>query len=152
MNAILVCVSVSHGNTKKVADVIGEVLGARVVEPEEVDAAELAKYDLVGFGAGIYFQQFQPRLRKFVKSLPEEQRGKAFVYTTSGFTPRINSLVKPLEKKGFDVVGTFASRGWDTSFPFSLFGGAKKGRPNDVDLAEAYKFAEGLRTSVDRTA
>ena len=42
MNVLLVCVSVSHGNTRRVADVMAEVLGATVVEPEEVTAADLA--------------------------------------------------------------------------------------------------------------
>ncbi|MER2223181.1 MAG: flavodoxin domain-containing protein, partial [Rhodococcus sp. (in: high G+C Gram-positive bacteria)] len=54
MKAIIVCTSVSHGNTRRIADVIAEVLDARVVEPGEIDSAELAGYDLVGFGSGIY--------------------------------------------------------------------------------------------------
>lgn len=51
---MIVCTSVSHGNTKRIADVMGEVLGARVVAPDEVEAAELADCDLIGFGSGIF--------------------------------------------------------------------------------------------------
>ena len=58
MKTIIVCTSVSHGNTKLIADVIGEVLDARVVEPGDIDAAQLADYDLVGFGSGIYLRSY----------------------------------------------------------------------------------------------
>ena len=30
---LIICVSVHHGNTKKIADVMAEVLGAEMVEP-----------------------------------------------------------------------------------------------------------------------
>lgn len=147
MTAIIVCVSVSHGNTRRIADAIGGVLGARIVQPEEIEVSDLADYDLVGFGSGIYNQNFHPRLRGFVKSLPEGQRGNAFVFATSGFPPITGPLVRRLEKKGFGVVDTFSCRAWDTWFPFKWFGGTRKGRPNQADLAAAQTFARGLKTS-----
>ena len=36
MKALLICVSVSRGNTRKVADVMASVLDSPVVEPEDV--------------------------------------------------------------------------------------------------------------------
>ncbi|MFC4511414.1 flavodoxin family protein [Streptomyces ehimensis] len=150
MKAVIVCTSVSHGNTKRIADVMGEVLEARVVEPEQIDAAELAAYDLVGFGSGIYTQNIHPRLRRFAESLPEGRYRKAFVFTTSGlpeppFRPHTRSLARLLERKGFDVSGTFQCRGYDTWLPFKLVGGIRKGRPDATDLQAARAFAEGLR-------
>lgn len=65
MKAIIVCSSVSHGNTKRIADVMGQILEARVVEPGQINAAELATYDLVGFGSGIFNMAFHPELRDF---------------------------------------------------------------------------------------
>lgn len=53
MKSVIVCTSVSHGNTKRIADVMGQALGAPVTAPEEVDPAGLAACDLVGFGSGI---------------------------------------------------------------------------------------------------
>ncbi|MBF6330350.1 flavodoxin family protein [Nocardia transvalensis] len=153
MKAIIVCVSVSHGNTKKVAEVIGQVLGARVVDPEEVDIAELATYDLVGFGSGIFNMAFHPRLRQFIQSLPEGQRQRAFVFNTSGFPEPpfrryIRSLTRLLSRKGFEVVDTFSCRAFDTWLPLMVVGGVQKGRPNAADLEAARTFAEGLRTRI----
>ncbi|MEU3353772.1 flavodoxin family protein [Streptomyces sp. NPDC037389] len=150
MRTVIVCTSVSHGNTKRIADVMGRVLEARVVEPEQVDVAELAAYDLVGFGSGIFTQNVHPRLRRFAESLPEGRYRKAFVFTTSGlpeppFRPHTRSLARLLEEKGFDVSDTFQCRGYDTSLPFNLVGGIKKGRPDASDLEAARAFAEGLR-------
>ncbi|MEV6103068.1 flavodoxin family protein [Nocardia sp. NPDC051981] len=153
MKTIIVCASVSHGNTKKVADVMGEVLDARVMSPEKVDAATLSDCDLVGFGSGIFMGAFHSGLREFVGALPKAQRGKAFVFATSGFPepslrPFTRPLVRLLEQRGFEVVDTFSCRAWDTFAPFKPVGGIRKGRPNADDLAAARSFAEGLRTRI----
>lgn len=153
MKAVIVCTSVSHGNTKRIADVMGRVLEARVVDPTQIDSAELATYDLVGFGSGIFLGSFHSQLREFVESLSEGQRGKAFVFATSGFPdagPQRFSrpMVRLLEQKGFQVVDTFSCRALDTYLPFKLVGGIRKDRPNGTDLAAARAFAEGLRARV----
>ncbi|MGP9022912.1 flavodoxin family protein [Streptomyces sp. BR1] len=150
MKAMIVCVSVSHGNTKRIADVMGNVLEAPVVAPEQVDMAELAACDLVGFGSGIFSMAFHPRLREFVQSLPKEERGRAFVFATSGLPevrllPFTGPLAGLLGQKGFDVVDTFTCRAWDTWLPFKPVGGIRKGRPDATDLEAARRFAEGLR-------
>ncbi|MEV5511161.1 flavodoxin family protein [Streptomyces orinoci] len=153
MKVMLVCASVSHGNTKRVADVMGQVLEARVVAPEEVDLAELAGCDLVGFGSGIFTGKFHPRLRQFVGALPEREWGRAFVFATSGLPelpvrPFTRPLVRLLEQKGFQVDDAFSCRGWDTWLPFKLVGGIRKDRPNGADLVAARAFAEGLRARI----
>ena len=43
MKALIVCVSVSHTNTKKVARAIAEVIHADVVEPEDVDVEAIGR-------------------------------------------------------------------------------------------------------------
>ena len=84
MKALIICVSVSHTNTKKVARAIAEVLDASVVEPEDVDLNTIGDYDLVGFGSGIYFMAFHERLRNFIRNLPRVENARAFVFSTSG--------------------------------------------------------------------
>ncbi|MFI1916236.1 flavodoxin family protein [Nocardia sp. NPDC020380] len=153
MKTIIVCTSVSHGNTRKVADVIGQVLQARVVAPGQISPAELTGYDLVGFGSGIFLGKFHKELREFVEALPQVRATKAFVFATSGFPekpakPYTNLLAKPLEQKGFEVVDTFTTRGFDTFAPFKLVGGLQKGHPDADDLLTAQAFAEGLRTRI----
>ncbi|WP_280233608.1 flavodoxin family protein [Nocardia cyriacigeorgica] len=154
MKAIIVCASVSHGNTQRIAEVMGEVLQARVVHPQQVDAAELATYDLVGFGSGIHNMDFYPELRTLIASLATPERSKAFVFATSGFPEPpfrryIHGLAGKLAQKGFDVVDTFACRGFDTWLPLRIVGGIRKGHPDDADLAAARAFAEGLRAKVE---
>lgn len=150
--SIIVCTSVAHGNTKKIADAISGVLDAPVVLPT---SADLGDVELVGFGSGIYRGKFDADLRAFVDSLPQQNGRKAFLFATSGLAEsRIlrfsASFVDTLEDKGFDVVGGFSCRGFDTYGPFTLVGGIRKGRPNADDLASARAFAEHLKESLER--
>ncbi|MEV7559579.1 flavodoxin family protein [Streptomyces sp. NPDC089795] len=149
MKTLLVCTSVSHGNTRRVAAAMGEVLGARVVTPEEVSTSEPAGYDLVGFGSGVFSRRMHPDLLGFVRLLPASS-GRAFVFATSGLPPWTSApftrpAVRLLEGKGYQVEGTFTCRGFDTWAPFKLIGGINRRRPDGDDLAAARAFAEGLR-------
>lgn len=149
MKAVIVCTSVSHGNTRRVADSMAQVLGAKVVSPEQADPAELAGTDLVGFGSGVFYGRLHRGLTDFVRALPG-QRGRAFVFATSGLpevplAPFTRPLVRLLESKGFEVDGTFSCRAFDTWAPFKVVGGINKQRPNVADLAAARAFAEQLR-------
>ncbi|MEV7523580.1 flavodoxin family protein [Streptomyces sp. NPDC091371] len=149
MKTVIVCVSVSHGNTRRVADTMAQVLGAKVVTPEEADVEELAGADLVGFGAGVFYGRLNPRLTAFAEALPAG-RGRAFVFATSGLrekprAPFTRPLVRLLEGKGFEVPGSFTCRAFDTWAPFKLVGGINKQRPDTADLAAARAFAERLR-------
>ena len=146
MKALVVCVSVSNGNTRKVAEAMAAVLGATVMEPEAVTAADIEEADLVAVGSGVYAMSFHPRLRAFVDGLPTVTGKRAVVFWTSG-GPELpllqysKFLVRDLEAKGFDVAGTFSCRGWDTWLPLRLIGGLNKGRPNAADLDKARDFA-----------
>lgn len=149
MKAVIVCASVSHGNTRRVADSMAQVLSAKVVSPEEADVAEVAGADLVGFGSGVFYSRLHPRLTDFVKALPSA-RGRAFVFATSGLpelplAPFTRPTVRLLEGKGFEVDGTFSCRALDTWTPFRLVGGIHKQRPNTTDLHAARAFAARLR-------
>lgn len=149
MKTVIVCASVSHGNTRRVADGLARVLDAKVVSPEQADLTELAAADLVGFGSGVFYGRLHPRLTDFVKALPA-RRGRAFVVATSGL-PEIplmsftRPLVQLLESKGFEVDESFSCRAFDTWTPFKLIGGINKQRPNAGDLAAARAFAGRLR-------
>ncbi|MFF3085410.1 flavodoxin domain-containing protein [Streptomyces nojiriensis] len=74
MKTLLVCTSVSHGNTRRVAEAMAEVLDARVVAPEGVATAEAAGHDVVGFGSGVFAQRMHPHLLAFVRALPASSR------------------------------------------------------------------------------
>jgi flavodoxin len=150
MSILIVCVSISpHGNTRKVAESMGEVLGARVVEPEEVAPNDVASYDLLGLGSGIYGMMFHARLWRFARSLPKVHDKSAFLFATSGspelfWRPAILLVRRLLQTKGYRVVGTFSCRGLDDWWPLGLVGGFNKGRPSDADLIAARSFASDL--------
>lgn len=153
MKTLIVCVSVSHGNTKKIADAMAGVLDATVVDPDDIDATAIADYDLVGVGSGIFGMAFHPRLRAFVRDLPRVHGKKsAFVFATRGgpkFTSRLYlaRMERLLGSKGFELAGTFSCRGFDTWRPLQLVGGLNKGRPNEADLDAARSFAARLTRS-----
>ncbi|MFE9632576.1 flavodoxin family protein [Streptomyces sp. NPDC006463] len=149
MKKLIVCTSVSHGNSRKVADVMGRVLGARVVSAGEADAVTLAGCDLVGFGSGVFYGKLHPDLLRFVRSLPRGGYGRAFVFATSGLPevplrPFAGPLIQLLQEKGFVVTDSFSCRGFDTWGPFRLAGGINKRRPNATDLQTACEFAQRL--------
>jgi flavodoxin len=151
MKTLIIYQSIHHGNTEKVARKIGEVLGADLKKPNEVKPEDLAGYDLIGFGSGIYAWNFHRAILKFIGSLPEMPGKKAFIFFTHGSkSPEkyASSTLKKLEEKHFSIAGQFDCQGWDTFGPLALFGGMGKGLPNEADLAKAGKFAEGLVLSI----
>ena len=79
MKSLVVYVSVEHGNTEKVAKAISEVLGADLKKVEEVDLSTIQRYDLIGFGSGIYSGKLHVRLLKLVDGMPLS-RSKAFFF------------------------------------------------------------------------
>ena len=148
--ALIVCKSISHGNTRLVADRIAEALGAEVIDPDE-NACQLdAAVSLIGIGSGIYYARFHRSIRRWLKSLPKEAgRGRlAFVFSTSGlpFLSKLYHLplVWKLKAKGFHVIAQFSCRGHDTFGPLCLIGGLNRKHPNDRDLGRAEVFGERL--------
>ena len=152
MKAIIVYESIHHGNTEKIARAIAEALGADLKKASKVEAKELTKYDLIGFGSGIYYGRHHKNIFDLLKHLPYQKDRKVFIFSTSGIRklPLINNFNKPLEKKlkekGFEIAGIFDCRGWDT-YPFIVkpFGGVSKGRPNNRDIEDAKEFAERVK-------
>lgn len=156
MKSLIVCVSKSHGSTRRVADRMAAVLEAEVLEPESVDPEKLCEYDLVGFGSGIYFMAFDSRLRDLIRRLPRVEGIRAFTFFTSGAREiPLFDYHKPIRNqlaaKGFEVIGSFSCRGFDTAAPFGFIGGINRGRPDDRDLGRAAAFAERLHKRVARS-
>ena len=153
MNSLIVCRSRSHGNTERVARAMAEVLGARLVHPEDIAPAEVAQYDVVGFGSGIYGLAFDTDLRRFVGMLPPVDDKAAFVFATSGLGRVVELPVRPrlatlIGAAGYRIVGTFCCRGFDTWTPLRIVGGLNKGRPDDADLDRARAFARRIGDAV----
>jgi flavodoxin len=147
MKTLIICASYHHQNTMKIAQAMSEVLHAKIVAPADVGLHSLAGYDLIAFGSGAYNQFLHPSLLNLAAKLPEQKGKKAFIFSTSTFGLKIfNDKFKPLlARKGFQVVGDFACRGFmDYSFCKWFFGGLSKGHPNEKDLQKAREFAGRL--------
>jgi flavodoxin len=137
-----------HGNTKKVADAIAEVLEAQVVSPKDVDVNALADYDVIGFGSGIAYRKHYRTLLQFVGELPVLHK-KAFIFSTRGTKSLYSyhqALRDQLLAKGFEINGEFSCRGFDTYGLLKFVGGIAKGHPNEQDLQHAKEFAKTLQT------
>ncbi len=142
MRALIIYVSLHHGNTKKVADVMAAELHCHALTPEQVAVDALAEYDLLGFGSGLYFGPHHQTMLTFARALPRLNT-RAFVFSTRGrwYVGRAHEPLKQiLRSKGLDIVGEFSCRGFDTVGPLKYIGGIARGRPNARDLADARAF------------
>ena len=154
---LVICASVHHGNTTRVARCIADVLHADVCAPDAVTAASLAGHGLVGFGSGVYYGRMHESLFALLGQLPDspEPTRVAFVFSTSGLPSLAKlwhaPLIRLLARKGFDVVGAFACRGFDTWGPLWLTGGLNRRHPDGQDLERARAFAQRIAAAAGPT-
>jgi len=146
MTSLIIYHAGQHRNTEKIAKAMAAVLGADCKRTHEVSPNTILDYDLVGFGAGIYFGKHHAILLKFIDRLPSSNKD-FFIFSTSGMgSTRFHEHLKnKLSKKGYEFIGEFACKGFDTFGPFKLIGGLNKDRPNNLDLENAKKFASTLK-------
>jgi len=130
---------------------MAKALDAELLQVKQVDASVLEQYDLIGFGSGIYFGKHHKSLLDLVDKLPSLRNKKAFIFSTSGLRKvrSIHDFHRPLKqklhRKGFEIIGEFSCRGYDTYMATRLVGGINKGRPNAEDLRQAEDFARALQ-------
>ena len=153
MKALIIVESLFHGNTRKIADAMASVLEAKVVKPSEASPEDVSKYDLVGFGSGINGFRHYKSMFDLVERLPKQAGRKAFVFSTcgGGKTSYNNALKGKLEEKGFEIAGSFSCRAFDNMPYLGFIGkiffpnGINVGKPDENDLRDARKFAEGFK-------
>ncbi len=156
MKTLIIYKSVHRMNTEKVAKAMAEAMDAKLAKVEDVRPEELAGYDLIGFGSGIYGIKHHKSLIEFVERMPSIDK-KVFVFSTTGnFRDANHKLLKEkLAEKGFKIVGEFTCFGEFSPFgffinlpgPLVFIGGKNKGHPDVKDLENARTFAKGLLDS-----
>ena len=156
MHTLIIYESIHHGNTKKVAERMAKVLNAKLQRASDLpDLSIIRKFDLVGFGSGIYFSAFHKNLLELISKLPDSKtiNKKAFVFCTSGseqgfFNKYKGKLNDKLSSKGFEIIGEFSSRAWDSWGLLGWIGGINKDRPNKEDLKKAEEFAKEMKEKI----
>ncbi len=149
-DTLIIYASIHKGNTEKIAERMGDVLGARAISIQNVKEGDVLSANLIGFGSGIYIGKFHKKLIDFVKKLPEVKGKKAFIFSTSGMKRNVavnwshNHFKGILEKKGYEVLGDFNCLGYDTYGPLKYVGGKNKGRPNEEDISSAKEFVRSV--------
>jgi len=152
--ALLVYKSVHHQNTAQVAREIAGVLGAECVAPAECPYSRLAGCELLGIGSGIYYGRPHDELLQWVRGLPEERTRDlpVFIFTTSGLPFLAKFWHRPLKQAlaatGYEIIGEFACRGFDTWGPLWLTGGLNWRHPNEQDFQRAREFAQRVQAAI----
>jgi flavodoxin len=136
METLIVYKSVFHGNTKKIAIAMAEVLNAKFLDVENADKNMIGEYDLIGFGSGIYYDKPQKKLMEYIEGLDNVKNRKAFIFSTSrqNRSDYNNWFKEKLSDKGFEIIGEFHCKG------YSIF----KGNPNEEDLKNAKEVARSI--------
>ena len=146
MDCTIICKSIHKGNTRKVAEQVGDVLNCQAVDSEELSPEDISSKDLIGVASGVY----GGNVHKSILELLERTSfsGKpCFLVTTSGF-PSVffndyeKKIRAELSKNGLEVFDSFTCRGHDEYGPLKYIGGMYKTRPNKKDLKKARQFAE----------
>jgi len=154
MKTLIVYKSYHRMNTEKVAKAMAEAMNTQVTKVEDVRPEELAEYDLIGFGSGIYGLKHHKALIDLIETMPAMDKN-VFVFSTTGNFREVNHqrIKEKLTEKGCHIVGEFTcfgefagalrlNRDWKGALAF--IGGKNKGHPDEKDLENARAFAEGL--------
>lgn len=141
--------SYHHKNTEKIAEVFSKVLNAQIKTPQQINPEDLQKFNLIGFGSGMYGEKHHKTLLDLADKLSQTDKKKAFIFSTGGTTwelPKKHStLKKKLQTKGYIIVDEFICKGFNTNSFLKYFGGMNKGHPNTTDLEKASIFARNLK-------
>ncbi len=142
---IIICESMYHNNTIKLAKAMTVKLNCKVIGYDEALKADLSKYSVVGLGSGIFFTSHHPKLIEAAKKLTSSQY--AFLFSTHGapFLGKYhNAIKKSLAENNVKILGDFSCKGYDGTGPFLIAHGGNKGRPNENDCLRAEKFIKKI--------
>jgi flavodoxin len=154
VKSLVVVFSYHHNNTEKIANACARILDAPVKTPQQVKPGEIAEYDLVGFGSGIYSATFDPSVLDLADRLPRAGNTKTFLFSIYGapafianreFVEKNHQQIREkLLAKGYEVIGEFGCAGWNTNSFLKYFGGLNKGKPDAGDPKNAEAFARDM--------
>lgn len=141
------------GNTRKVAQTMADTFKegehtVQIIPMKKIKPEDKMDCDLIGIGCPTFECQAPSPVKKFLKSLPELKKQKAFVFATGAGAPGkvVKDLTKLLKKKGAYVVAGLWTRSV-IHHPAPCLLGKSQDRPNKKDLDEARNFAKAVAES-----
>lgn len=141
----IVYASVHHKNTEKLLRGMVNEIEVELIDLLKNRKPDLSSYEVVGFASGIYAARMHKSIENFVKASADLPK-KTFVVCTSGVGKGsfAKKFAKRLKDLGFEVLGSFECKGFDTFGPLKLVGGLGKGRPNQEDIENGRQFLSDL--------
>ncbi|HAJ94678.1 MAG TPA: flavodoxin [Actinobacteria bacterium] len=145
MKVLIIYHSEHHGNTQKIAKAMAEKINADVLNAVDFDLNKFNKYEICGFGSGVYNGRLHDELLEILNKLSLKNNKKAFIFSTTGsktYSSMAHERIRPiLKEKGFEIIGEFSCLGFDTALTSE---GINHGRPNKQDIGDAEDFIVGI--------
>ncbi len=142
MSTLIIYKSYHRMNTEKIALAMAEAIQAKAVKVGEVQPEDVAAYDLIGFGSGIYGGKFHQEMLDLVDRLPMTNKNAFVFFTSSSGNEQLSKTFKEkLMNKGFRIAGEFTCTGAFGLGPLVI---KNKGHPDEKDLENARAFVKGL--------
>lgn len=144
--AAIIYASVHHGNTERIVTAMTQDMPITLFKIEQAQNIDFSEYDCIGFASGIYAGRFHKSIYAFLKNHRHELPKHTFAVCTSGMGKGryAKKFASYLQANGFNVLGQFECKGFDTFGPFKLFGGLGKGHPDSNDLADGITFIKTI--------
>lgn len=133
----------TYGNTEKVAQAIGEVIGAQVLRVGEADPADLPGFDLLIVGSPTHGGWFTPELKELLAASPSLEGVKVAAFDTR--TAVIWNRILPFGYAAPRLARTLEGKGATRVAPpegFVVLG--MQGPLQDGELERAADWARGL--------
>lgn len=156
MKSLIIYCSDYKNNTERIAQMFAEKINSDLINVINFRDVDLEKYNLIGFGSGVYIEKLSPKLYKLVDKM--DLKGKnVFVFSTSGVGMKFynTSLIKLLKSKAAINQGSFACKGSFNAKEFSknkifdIMGRLSQGHPNVKDFKKAEKFIRKIADSLE---
>jgi len=155
MKPLIIVYSYHHMNTLKVANALGKILDAEVININNENIKSIEESRIIAFGEGIDSAKHYSQLLKYVEGLKNNTNRKVFIFSTSAIMGERKvkkdheALRNILKLKGYLIQDEFSCKGYNTNLFLKYFGGMNKGRPNSDDLKSAEEFAQRMKSKLE---
>jgi ferredoxin len=143
---IIIYESIYNGNTSELARAMAQTLGCMLVTTDKALTMNLAVFETIGLGSGIYFGKHHPKLFDVAENLISTVQD-IFIFSSRG-NPFLGKYHQPLKDilllKNKKVIGEFSVRGYDETGPWVIIGGGHRGKPDEKDIKKAVRFVQKI--------